>query len=123
MTATTYRPGDFAKVDNELGVFCHLVNPDGTESRFFALLAGYVALADDGHEIGPVLGNIADIAKDINGYVATAHPDSHRNNDAAALDEVRAIHHEWGETDADDIDQLDLWERIGYALTRESVHQ
>lgn len=40
---------------------------------------------------------------------------------SARLAEVRAIHHEWGETDADDINQQRLWERIGYALTREEA--
>ncbi|MGH3977120.1 MAG: hypothetical protein ACRDS9_27985 [Pseudonocardiaceae bacterium] len=61
MTAPTYRPGDVAMVDNEPGVFCHMVNHDGSETRFFALLNGYVALVDDRHEIGSVLGNVTDL--------------------------------------------------------------
>lgn len=64
MTAPTYLPGDVAMVDNEPGVFCHMVNHDGSESRFFALLNGYVALVDDAHEISSVLGNVAGLAKD-----------------------------------------------------------
>ena len=44
-----------------------------------------------------------------------------RDAGRARLAEVRLIHHEWGETDADDINQQRLWERIGYALTREEA--
>ena len=36
--------------------------------------------------------------------------------DVVRLDQARELHREWGEMDVEEIDQLDLWERLGRIL-------
>lgn len=62
--SSTYRPGDIAMVTSELddvrdepGVFLRL-----EEVEFWSLVSGKAVWAADADEVGPVLGNVADIA-------------------------------------------------------------
>lgn len=48
-------------------------------------------------------------------------PDHAWSNRDDFLREIDAIHIEWGETKLDDINQLELWERIGRVLRKAGI--
>lgn len=50
----------------------------------------------------------------------TTAADAGRGQLQARLDAIATFHREWGETDLDDIDQLDLWEQLGRILSQDA---
>lgn len=113
MAETTYRTGDIALVKGQPAML-FLFDLHSAECLGWVMPGGQIfPHSNVRDEVGPVLGNVTDIAAAPESVSVATY-----NTVADRLAEVRAIHHEWGETDADDINQQRLWERIGNALTR-----
>lgn len=67
---------------------------------------------------GPLDGTIAEAEQRRDHEVARAKAEAAREALEARLDGVRQFHREWGEVPApDDLDQHDMWERLGRLLT------
>lgn len=113
MAETTYRVGNIAMVKGQPAML-FLLDLRSADNLGWVMPGGQIfPHSKVRDEIGPVLGNVLDLASASESVGVATY-----NAVTARLDEVRAIHHEWGETDADEINQQRLWERIGNALTR-----
>lgn len=63
MPEATYRPGDIADIEGDIGVYVSETSPMSPQESFWALLDGTKVPAARDWQVGPVLGNVADIAE------------------------------------------------------------